>query len=304
MNTPALPGDEKWEYEDLARLVAQAGEAGLRLMTLENVPNTFWDKIMLGLPGRDEQLANMIETVRNIGRAGIPILGYHFMPNGVWRTSRTTPIRGGALATSFNMSRAISATDEELDEYFLSPAVAGSFGHQKTAEEMWENYDWYLERILPVCEQAGVRLALHPDDPPVESLGDIARLFYNFENFQRAMDRFDSPMHGLDFCHGCWSEMRGGAGVLDALRHFGERGQIFYVHFRDVQGTVDDFTECWLGEGNCDPVETIRTLKQAGFNGFLIPDHVPHMVDDTDWGHRGRAWTVGYIKALLAAVEV
>ncbi len=304
MNTPTLPGDGKWEYEDLARLVEQAENVGLRLMALENVPNIFWDKIMLGLPGREQQLENMIETVRNIGKAGIPILGYHFMPNGVWRTSQKAVVRGGALATSFHMQQAVTADADEQREYCRSPSVSDTVGQAKTEEEMWENYDWYLERILPVCEEAGVRFALHPDDPPVESLAGIARLFYKFENFQRAMDQFNSPMHGLDFCHGCWSEMRGGEGVTDAIRHFGQRGQIFYVHFRDVQGTADHFTECWLGEGNCDPVETIRTLKEVGFNGFLIPDHVPHLIDDTDWGHRGRAWTVGYIKALLAAVKV
>ncbi|MFQ5732361.1 MAG: mannonate dehydratase [Planctomycetaceae bacterium] len=303
LNTPALPGAERWEYEDLARLVQQSDEAGLRLMALENVPNTFWDKIMLGWPGREQQLQNMIATVRNVGRAGVPILGYHFMPNGVWRTS-TQPVRGGASATAFNAEQAAAALPAAVREYCRSPGISASLGEERTEDEMWENYDWYLERILPVCEEAGVRFALHPDDPPVESLGGIARLFRNFENFQRAMDTFDSPMHGLDFCHGCWSEMRGGAGVQEALRHFGGQGKIFYVHLRDVQGRVDDFTECWLGDGNCDPVETIRTLKQVGFNGFLIPDHVPHLIGDTEWCHRGRAWTVGYIQALLAAVEV
>lgn len=303
LNTPLLPGKKRWEYEDLTRLVQRADAAGLRLMCLENVPNTFWDKIMLGLPGREEQLENMIATVRNVGRAGIPMLGYHFMPNGVWRTSRTQPLRSGALATAFNYGMASGASTEQIAAYCLSPGISASLGQERTEEEMWDNYDWYLERILPVCEEAGVRLALHPDDPPVESLGGISRLFRCFENFQRALDTFDSPMHGLDFCHGCWSEMRGGAGVLEAIRHFGAQGKIFYVHFRDVQGTVDDFTECWLGEGNCNPIETIRALKQVGFNGFLIPDHVPRMVGDTQWCHRGRAWTVGYIKALLAAVD-
>ena len=116
------------------------------------------------------------------------------------------------------------------------------------------------------------------------------------------MEEFDSPNHGLDFCHGCWSEMRGGEGVLDAIRFFGQRGKIFYVHFRDVIGSVENFTECHLGEGNCDPKETIRALKQIGFNGFIIPDHVPRMIDDTDWCHRGRAWAVGYIQALIEAI--
>lgn len=97
--------------------------------------------------------------------------------------------------------------------------------------------------------------------------------------------------------------MKAGAGVTDAIRYFGERSKIFYVHFRDVQGSVDDFTECYLGDGNCDPVETIRTLKQVGFCGFVMPDHVPQMVGGTDWCHCGRAWTVGYIQALISAVK-
>jgi mannonate dehydratase len=302
MNTPNLPGEKKWKYEDLARLVEQAEAAGLRLMSLENVPNNFWNKVMLGLPGRDEQLQNMAETVRNMGKAGIPILGYHFMPNGVWRTTKTATVRGGSHATAFNMAEITSASPEEAIKYCVGPSRS-NVDRQYSDDEMWENYDWFMERILPVCEEAGVRMALHPDDPPVESLGGVARIFRNFENFKRAMDTFNSPMHGLDFCHGCWSEMKGGAGVHEAIRHFGKQGQLFYVHFRDVQGSVNDFTECWLGEGNCNPAETIRTLKEVGFNGFIIPDHVPHMSDDTDWCHRGRAWTVGYIQALLDAVE-
>jgi len=301
VNTPKLPGHEKWEFADLARWKAKADEAGLRWMAIENVPRTFYDEIMLGRPGRERQLTNMCETVRNMGQVGIPILGYNFMLNLVWRTSRETPGRGGALATSYDDSIASQATLEDQPRYTSAVGVAD---REYTEEEMWDNYDWYLERILPVCEEAGVQFALHPDDPPVKSLGGIARLFHSFDNFAHALDKFDSPFHGLDFCHGCWSEMREGAGVLDALRYFGERKRLFYIHFRDVQGSVENFTECFLGEGNCDPVETIRTLKDVGFHGFLIPDHVPRMIDDTEWCHRGRAWTVGYIQALLDAVDV
>jgi len=301
MNTPSLPGTERWEYEDLKGAVRRAEAAGLRLMVLENVPLTFYDKIVMGLPGREKQLENMAQTVRNMGRAGIPILGYCFMPRGVWRTSLDTPVRGGALSTSFNYAKAKAVKPGEKTEFgwWASHPVEREYSEK----EVWDNYCWYMERILPVCEEAGVRLALHSDDPPVPVLGGVGRVFYKFDNFRRAMETFDSPMHGLDFCHGCWSEMRGGEGVLEAIRWFGERGKIFYVHFRDVQGSVEDFTECFLGDGNCDPVETIRALKQTGFKGFLIPDHVPRMVDDTDWCHRGRAWTVGYIKGLIAGVE-
>ena len=169
LNTPKLPGQKRWEYDDLLALRTRASAAGLRLISIENVPIRFYDKIMLGLPGRDAQLENMAHTVRNLGRAGIPIFGYHFMPNSVWRTSPRV-IRGGAVATAFALNEARSR-----------PL---SFGRRYGEEEMWDNYDWYLERILPVCEEAGVRLALHPDDPPVAELGGVARLFRSFENFK------------------------------------------------------------------------------------------------------------------------
>ncbi|AWT59026.1 MAG: Mannonate dehydratase [Candidatus Moanabacter tarae] len=284
-----------WEYEELASLRKMIEDYELRLMALENVPYSFYDKIMLGLDGRELQLENMCQTVRNMGQAGIPILGYHFMPTEVWRTSRTTPIRGGAKTTAFNLDVAISAKADPLPK-------RGNFISEReiTEEEMWENYDWYMERILPVCEESNVRMALHPDDPPVNyPLGGVARIFRNFENFDRAMTKFNSPMHGLNFCHGCWSEMRAGAGVIDAIRHFGVQGKIFYVHLRDVQGRIDDFTECWIGEGNSDIIEVIRTLKDSGFRGFMIPDHVPVMNDDGWYKQRGRAYTVGYMKAML-----
>ncbi len=288
MNTPRLPGDKQWEYEDLLVLRERADAAGLRLMALENVPVPFYEEAMLGLPGRDEQIEHMCATIRNMGRAGIPILGYHWMPNKVWRTPEPATLRGGARGTRFN-----------LEEHRDAPLT-----HDRVYSEveMWENYAYYLERILPVAEEANVKLALHPDDPPVESLGGVARIFRNFEGFKRAMETFDSPMHGLDFCMGCWSEM-GPDGVLDAIRYFVGKGKIIYVHFRDVQGQVPRFHECFINEGNVDTFEVVKTLKEAGFNGFMITDHVPKMVDDTPWGHRGRAYAIGYMTALIEMVD-
>ncbi|HLJ55181.1 MAG TPA: mannonate dehydratase [Chthonomonadaceae bacterium] len=287
MNTPKLPGDHRWELADLEELRRRAESHGLRLIALENVPVRFYDKIMLGQPGRDEQMAHMAATVRNMGAAGIPILGYHWMPNGVWRTSRETLLRGGAVSNEFH--------------YDEVRTTAPTHGRDFSAAEMWESYDWYLSRILPVCEEAGVRLALHPDDPPVPALGGVARIFGTFEGFRRAMETHPSPMHGLDFCHGCWSEMRAGAGVLDAIEWFGSRGRIFYMHLRDVQGGAEDFQECFVDEGNCSVPAAVRKLREVGFNGFILDDHVPRLVNDSPYGHRGRAYAIGYIRGLLAA---
>ncbi|NJM41771.1 MAG: TIM barrel protein [Anaerolineae bacterium] len=266
MNLYNLPDDlgraadiGRLEFQDLLRLRMRAEDRGLRLIAIENVPIRFYDKIMLGDDrdsGRERQLENMQETIRNMGRAGIPIFGYHFIATGVWRTSWDTPIRGGAISNGFSLERAKHA-----------PL---SYDRAYTDEEMWANYDWYMQRILPVAEEYNVRMALHPDDPPVPALGGVPRLFRNFENFKRALDTHNSPMHGLDYCHGCWSEMRGGAGVLESVQHFAEQGRIFYVHFRDVQGASEDFTECFINEGNSDMFEVMLALKRSGFNGFII----------------------------------
>jgi mannonate dehydratase len=297
LNTPVIPGEERWEVNDLAWLRRRSECYGLRLEAIENTPVSFYDKAMLGLPGRDEQIENYQATIRNMGQAGIPILGYHWMPNGVWRTLATTPGRGGALVSSFDLE--LVDTDHPLVWGVKEHPLAQ--GRTFTADEMWENYLYFIKAVLPVAEEAGVKLALHPDDPPLPSLGGIARLFYHFDGFKRALEAVPSPSSGLDFCMGCWSEM--GIDVIDALRHFGECGKIFYVHFRDVQGWGPKFQECFLGEGNVDLVAAVRTLNEVGFTGFILDDHVPHLIDDTQWGHRGRAHAIGYITALLSAVS-
>jgi mannonate dehydratase len=297
MNTPLLPADNGyWDFDDLRQIKVRCDSYGLRLEALENVPRSFYDKAMLGLPGRDEQIENYQKTIQNMGKAEIPLLGYHWMPNGVWRTPDAAG-RGAVRVTAFDMALSGSAPlvdgDRELEAFQ---------GQTLSRDQMWSNYAYFTKAVLPVAEESGVKLALHPDDPPVPELGGIPRLFYNADGFKKAMEQIaPSPAHGLDFCMGCFSEM--GPGVIEAIRYFGRRGKIFYFHFRDVQGCVPAFQECFLGEGNVDVVEAIRALKEVGFSGFIIDDHVPHMIDDSDWNHRGHAHATGYILALVEAVQ-
>ncbi len=308
LNTPKLPGDARWEERDLRGLVEKANAHGLALEAIENVPVHFYDKAMLGLPGRDEQIENYCATVRAVGAAGIPILGYHFMPNSVWRTERMAPGRGGAGCTQFDMAVVENLSGRAELSRFLPTAL----GRQEamplregddiiTAEQMWANYEYFIKAVLPVAEQAGVKLALHPDDPPVPMLGGVARLFWEPAGFKRAWEMSaGNPAWGLDLCLGCCSEMTGGAArVREMIEFFGPKGRIFYVHFRDVQGTVPNFTECFIGEGNFDPAEAMALLRKNGFTGFMLDDHVPHMSGDTDWNHRGRAHAIGYMQGLL-----
>jgi len=314
LNTPRLPGEERWEVADLRDLVAQCEPYGLALEALENVPLGFYDRAMLDLPGKDEQIANYQATIRAVGEAGIPILGYHFMPNGVWRTSRTTPGRGGTRVTSFDMAIVDEAHTSgqlaqtaEADRWTASQHILGA-DEEVHADQLWANYRDFMHAVLPVAKEAGVKLALHPDDPPVPSLGGVARLFGTVEGFKRAEEIAEETgageAWGLDLCLGCCSEMIGGAdNVYEMIEHFGPRGRILYVHFRDVQGTVPRFQECFLGEGNWDPATVLLALRRNGFTGFLLDDHVPHMDDDTPWGHRSRAQAIGYLQGLLNMAE-
>ena len=286
LNTASFPGEHQWEYEDLLAARKKVETYGLRLMSLENVPQHFFTKVMLGLPGRDEEIAHMQNTIRNMGRAGIPILGIHWMPSGVWSTEPRAKRRGNADARRFNLA------DHPADQL--------THGRRFSDDEMWENFNYYMERILPVAEEVGVTFAVHPDDPPVESLGGIARIFRNFDGFKRMTDTFDSPNLGLNFCIGCWSEMGSTENVLRGIRYFAPRGRLIYIHFRDVEGEADNFTECFINEGNlADKFAIVKALKENGFNSFMIDDHVPNMIDDTRWGHRGRAYAIGYLTALI-----
>jgi mannonate dehydratase len=309
LNAPNLPGETRWEEKDIAALVARVEAGGLKLEAIENVPIHFYHKAMLGLPGRDEQIENYCRTLRAVGRAGVPILGYHFMPNSVWRTEQLAPGRGGAGCTKFDQAEVDVVADLDGLRRFLPT----SLGHQAamplyphgavgvTAEAMWANYEYFIKAVLPVAEEAGVRLALHPDDPPVPMLGGVARLFWNPDGFKRAHALAGgSDAWGLDLCLGCCSEMTGGKeAVREMIEYFCPKGRIFYVHFRDVQGTVPNFQECFLGEGNFDPAEVMMLLKRNGFDGFLLDDHVPQMEGDSKWNHRGRAHAVGYLQGLL-----
>lgn len=278
-----LTGEQEWTYEELLHLRTRINDAGLRLNAIENLPISFYGAVMLGKDRREEQLEHVKETIRNIGRAGIPVLGYHWSPNGVWRTSTDRKTRGGATTTAFD-------TDDLGD-------VPLSFDREYTESELWDNYTYFLQEVVPVAEEAGVTLALHPNDPPVERIGGIPFLFRNFDNFKRAMEIEQSDNHGLDLCLGTWSEMH--EDLHDVIDYFGERDEIVYVHYRNVDGSVPSFTEVFIDDGNYDESRVLRALKDVGFSGLMIPDHVPKLEGDGEWKHRGRAYTIGYLKGMI-----
>ena len=294
MHTPPLPAAERWEFRDLLQLRTRVEAAGLKLAAIENVPEHFMDEIKRGTPRRDEKIENMRQTIRNMGRAGVRTLGYHFMLLGVWRTEHSPTGRGGAMVTKYDhrlVERAPTSEIGPIDD-----------------ETLWANLTYFLEAVVPIAEEEGVVLALHPDDPPVPEIAGAARIIRSLEAYKRVIEIVDSPSNAIEFCQGTIAEMCPTAEqVYEAIRYFGSRKRIAYVHFRNVVGSVLDdapaFAETFIDEGKVDMLQAMRAYKEVDFRGVLIVDHTPGMVGDTGWGHRGRAYAIGYMKALLKCVN-
>ncbi len=286
LNTPNLPGGNgRWELSDLVKLRLSVEQWGLKLSALENVPTAFYDQIMLGGPRRDEQIENMITTVRNIARAGIPIFGYNWMPSHVWRTPPKA-IRGAAIATAFDYER--------------SKELPLTHGREYSEEEMWANLEHWIRIITPIAEEEGIRLGIHPCDPPVERLGGVPQLLRSFAAYKRLVEIYPSDSNAIEFCQGTFAEMTDD--IYEMIRYFGSRNKILYVHFRNVSGPVPSFHEEFINTGYVDMYKAMRIYHEVGFDGFFIDDHVPHTHGDTAWGHRGRAFANGYIQAMIESV--
>jgi mannonate dehydratase len=299
-----------WSLAELVALRRQVESHGLVLEGLENVPRAHFDEVQRGLPGRDLQIERFQQTLRNMASAGIPVLGYNFIVTYVWRTDVAASGRGGARVTAFDLD--LASRGNALAGYKLAPSH--DLGAPVEPEQLWDNYRYFLDAVLPVAEEVGMRLALHPDDPPVQDhLGGAARIFTSPASLRAAFElAHGSPAWGLDLCLGTVSEMGGQAAVDEVIDNFVAEGRIFYVHFRDVQGTVPSFRECFLGEGNYRPAAVMRRLVDGGFDGFLIDDHVPAMLYDEDtwvgvttrsYCSRGRAHAIGYLQGLLEAIS-
>ena len=291
-NTIAVGPDQIPSVRELTTARKRIEDSNLTLTGIQSLPYSMYGDIMFGRDGADDALDQITTLIRNLGEADIPILGYQWNPRSVV-PMRTSPIeiRGGAEATAFDF-------DELDDPHGLAPGLDRKY----TEEEFWDNYQYFLETVLPVAEEAGVELALHPVDPPVlESLGGIPRLFRNVESFEKAMELVPSDNHGLKLCLGCFSQM--GEDVTEVIRRFGEDDQIVFIHFRDVVGTVPKFNETFIDSGNFEPADAVRTLNDIGFEGAVIPDHVPKMVGDDDWRHRARGFTVGYLRGVIDTVR-
>jgi len=272
---------DPWAFEPLLELNNRFADAGLDLAVIEDRPPL--DDAILGREGRDEQIETVKTLLRNMGRVGIDVWCYVWMaPLKVLRTSRSVRGRGGSLVTRY-----------DHDQMDRGPHLQGA-----SEAELWANLEYFLDEVVPVAEEAGVKLALHPDDPPHSPVRGVERIITSPDAYRRAMDLHDSEYNGIALCQGNFAAM--GADVPAAIREFDER--IHFAHFRDVEGASDDFTEVWHDEGPTDMAAAVRAYEEIGFDGPLRPDHCPTMAgeDNTSPGYhdKGRLFAVGYLKGL------
>jgi mannonate dehydratase len=293
VHVPTELADGADHTDDFKRVKATIEAHGLQLAALHasGLPK---DKIVYGREGREEQLNTWIAVLRAIGAAGVPMTGLTFQPIGHFRTE-ATPGRGGAMYSTFDME-----AYRRDPRQFAGRGRGDLAGRELSEEKLWESAQWFFKRVVPVAEEAGVRIALHPDDPPVpDPLGGAARIVTSMENYDRIYNIAPSPANAMLFCQGCFAEM--GEDIYDAIAYAASAGRIGYVHFRDIRGTPYNFVETFIDEGQNDMLRAMQTYRDNGFYGPFMMDHTPHMPEGFDNWH-GHAYANGYIKALVQVV--
>ncbi len=251
--------------------------------------------------GRDDgsELAALKSLVQDMGEVGIPLLCYNFMAGTDWvRTRLDAPERAGAKVTAFSLADVEQAVllGHDGSDNWTTPQQEGV-----TVDTLWSNLESLLRELVPVAEEAGVTLAMHPDDPPLTELLGNARIMNCVESFERLVKLVSSPHNAICFCQGTFTEM--GVDIPATIRRLGPH--IKYVHCRDVRGTAEDFVETFHDNGPTDMVAAMRAYREVGFDGPIRPDHVPQLVgeDDGEPGYtmQGRLFAYGYLRGLMQA---
>jgi mannonate dehydratase len=283
--------------QNFVHLKRRVEAAGLKVWNIGNSNVHNMEEVTLNLPGRDQKIEEYKSFLRNLAQAGLFYTTYAHMGNGIWSSERETT-RGEAPARAFDMEK--NPVGRWGGKEFKGPLT---HGRKFSNEELWENYTYFIKQVVPVAEELGMRIGIHPDDPPVPELGGVPRcIFGNFDGYIRALEIANSPNIGVCLCAGTWMEggKHMGKDVFEAARAFAKMDKLWKIHFRNVSGPIPRFVETFVDNGYTDMLKLMKTLHEVDFRGAVIADHVPTMVGGP---RTGWAYSIGYIKALLAAVS-
>lgn len=280
-------GTQFWEYDRLLTMQNWFEDAGIEIEVIEGgIPLT--DVTRLGLDGRDDEIQAFQRFLRDLGDLGVPVVCYDWMAATRWaRTGAHITSRGGSLVTGYDNEK-LRGLDAAADV---------------TKEDLWTNLEYFLERVVPVAEEAGVKLALHPDDPPRPAVRGVPRIINSVAGYDRVLDLYPSDYNGITFCQGNFAAM--GVDIPETIRHFGDA--IHFVHFRDIRGDADEFVETWHDNGPTDMFAAMQAYRDIGFDGPMRPDHVPTMAGESNsnpgYETKGRLFAIGYMRGLLHGAE-
>ena len=315
-----LPAGEAWELDDIMKMKSEIEKAGLTMECIESV--NVHEDIKIGLPTRDKYIENYKTSIRNLAKAGVKVICYNFMPVFDWtRTDLAMNMGDGATCLSYDgvqiegksPEQMFKDIDDNSNGYAMPgwetermPEIKELFEKYKgvTSDDLWNNLKYFLDAIMPVCEECDVKMAIHPDDPPWDIFG-LPRIITNRDALKKLLTMVDNKYNGLTFCTGSL-----GANLDNDLpsmiREFGDR--IYFAHLRNVKVEGRHFNETAheSAEGSLDMYEIVKALNDVGFDGYVRPDHgrmIWGEVARPGYGLFDRALGAAYLNGLFEAVE-
>jgi mannonate dehydratase len=293
--------DKVWTLDELVALRRGIEEAGLKLEAIENFDPAHWHDVLLNGPRYENHIEKVKTIIRRLGQAAIPIMGYNFSLAGVAGRASGPYARGGAMSVGMEGPMDSPMPKGMVWNMIYDEHASPGAEPPVSPDELWRRAGEFLAKVAPVAEEAGVRLAAHPDDPPTPTMRGQPRLVYQPRHYQKLIGLSRSPANCLEFCIGSLAEMTEGD-VYEAVDQYSRQGRIAYVHFRNVRGKVPNYKETFVDEGDVDMARVVAILKRNGFDGVLIPDHTPQMECAAPW-HAGMAFAMGYMRAILNRID-